>query len=419
MWLGMEYAYRSVEQGGAAIEAAYNEPPTSNYVSGGPASESDWMSLSREGRRFVNMVLSADEISQVTQHPAMEPIRAFVGLETAPGVDERVSILLDEMERFGAFERSVICLTSPTGTGYINYVMAETLEFLTDGNCATVGIQYSLRPSFLSLDRVKLGREQNRALLHAINGRLRGIPAQSRPKLVAFGESLGAFTLQDAFLHEGTGGLHRAGIERALFIGTPAGSKWAEQWRLEPQRYDPAGEVVEVDGVDEWRHLPAEVRQRAKFFLLSHHEDPITKFTPDLMVASPDWMAEGETRSPAVPEGVDWRPFTTFILTTVDMKNATDVVPGKFEAFGHDYRADLADFTNIAFDLAGSPELLARIESRLRERELYWAEQRVVAEQMAQAKEAISRQLNSWGATSEALPAPLANFASLSSGGAG
>jgi hypothetical protein len=31
-------------------------------------------------------------------------------------------------------------------------------------------LQYSLRPSFLSLDRVGMGREQNRALLHAWNG---------------------------------------------------------------------------------------------------------------------------------------------------------------------------------------------------------------------------------------------------------
>ena len=130
---------------------------------------------------------------------------------------------MQELENLGAFERSVLCFSSPTGTGYINYVVAETLEYLTGGDCATVGIQYSLRPSFLSLDRVKLGREQNRALLHAINGRLMGIEESKRPKFVAMGESLGAFTMQDAFLHEGTGGLHRAGISRGLFIGTPGG----------------------------------------------------------------------------------------------------------------------------------------------------------------------------------------------------
>lgn len=418
-WLGMEYAYRSVEQGGAAIEAAYNSPPTVATVSGGPESDVEWNTLSREGRRFVNMVMSPAEIESVTGRPATSPVRAFVGLDSAPSVDQRVSLLMDEMERLGAFDRSVLCLTSPTGTGYINYVVAETLELLTDGDCATVGLQYSLRPSFLSLDRVKVGREQNRALLHAINARIHAMPAGTAPKLVAFGESLGAFTLQDAFLHEGTSGLHRVGIERALFIGTPAGSKWAEQWRLDPQRYDPQGEVVEIDGVAEWDALPEPVRQRARYFLLSHHEDPITKFSPDLMVQAPDWMAEGPTRSPAIPAGVGWRPFTTFILTTVDMKNATNVVPGKFEAFGHDYRADLVDFTSIAFGIPADREQLRTISSALCQRELYWAEQRLVAEQMAQAKEAINRQLSSWGATSDSLPGAFSGFAGLSSGSSG
>lgn len=393
----LEYVYRQAEQGGAAVEAAYDEPPTVETVSGGPDSQVDWSSLSREGRRFVNMVLEPTDITTVTGRPAVSPIRAFVGLDSAPTVDARVSLAMAELERLGAFERKVLCLTSPTGTGYVNYVMAETLEYLTNGDCATVTLQYSLRPSFLSLDRVKLGREQNRALLHAVSGRLAGIPVEKRPKLVAFGESLGAFTMQDSFLHEGTAGLHRAGIERALFIGTPAESKWAEMWRLDPEKWDPDAEVVEVASYDEWLELPEAVRDGARYVLLSHHEDPITKFTPALAVQAPTWMEKGPRRSPAVPEGVDWIPFSTFILTVVDLKNASEVTPGVFAARGHDYRADLARFTAVSFGLDVSEEELAVIEPALRRRELVWAEKRLVAEQFAQAKEAVSRQLSSWG----------------------
>ena len=58
-----------------------------------------------------------------------------------------------ELEDMGAFERKVLCFCSPTGTGYLNYVMMETLEYLTGGDCATFALQYSLRPSFISLDR--------------------------------------------------------------------------------------------------------------------------------------------------------------------------------------------------------------------------------------------------------------------------
>lgn len=399
--IGIEVVNRRAEQGGSAIEAAYVASTDSEFVSGAGNSVVEWGTLSREGRRFVNMALTPAEIMEVTGHESTSPIRAFVGLDSADTVDARVGLMMTELEKLGAFERSVICLCSPTGTGYVNYVSTETLEYLTRGDCATLALQYSLRPSFLSLDKVKVGREQNRALLHAISGRLMGMPEEEQPRLVAIGESLGAFTLQDAFLHEGTSGLARAGISNALFIGTPAESKWAEQWRLEPQRFDPDDQVVEVDGYDEWLDLPLAVRAAARYILLSHHEDPIVKFSPALAVQAPRWMADGPTRSPAIAANIDWRPFTTFILTAVDMKNATNVVPGQFEAVGHDYRADLARFTSLAFELSVEDGELARIEAALRERELRMAKARLSAEMVEQTKESITRKLNSWGLTAE------------------
>ena len=397
-WLGMEWVYRRTELGGAAVEDAYSQPPTSPYASGGPQSSVAWDSLGREGRRFVNMTLPAKEITAVTGRAARDPVRVFIGLETAATVDARVSRAMDELEALGAFDRSVLCLASPTGTGYVNYVVAETLEYLTEGDCATVALQYSLRPSFLSLDRVALGREQNRALLHALNGRLRAMPEHARPRLIAVGESLGAFTLQDAFLHEGTAGFHRAGIERALFIGTPAESGWAAAWRLDPEATDPEGQVVEVDSWAELQELPEERRKDLRYVLLTHHDDPIAKFSPALAVQAPEWMSHGAGRSPALPEGVPWRPFSTFLLTTVDVLNASDVTPGVFQRRAHDYRADLARFTQATFDLPEDDELLARVETALRRRELVWAERRLVAEQLAQARESIRRQLKSWKA---------------------
>ena len=98
-------------------------------------------------------------------------------------MDERVDILMRELEDLGAFNRKVLCFCSPTGTGYLNYVMMETLEYLTGGDCATFALQYSLRPSFISLDRVAMGREQNRAMLHALHRGGFGLcPMDSAPK---------------------------------------------------------------------------------------------------------------------------------------------------------------------------------------------------------------------------------------------
>ena len=300
-----------------------------------------------------------------------------------------------ELEDMGAFERKVLCFCSPTGTGYLNYVLMETLEYLTAGDCATFALQYSLRPSFISLDRVSMGREQNRAMLHALTWRLRAIPEDKRPRFVVFGESLGAHTMQDAFLHEGMNGFARAGVDRALFIGTPAGSGWAQRWRANPDKVDPEHQVVEVASYEEYLALPEDRREAARIFLVSHHEDPIVKFDPKLAVDVPRWLQE--PREPGVPRGIRWRPVGTFLNVGVDLKNSTDVVPGVFVSRGHDYRADLARFTSLAYDLPVADQELHRIERALRARELEWATDRVQAEQLQRASEALQRQLSQWG----------------------
>jgi uncharacterized membrane protein len=393
----MEYIDRRAEAGGSAIDAAYTTPPDTATVSGCPASVIAWPSLGREGVRFVNLALSRQEIADVTGTPleaVKAPVRAFAGLASGPTVDARVDLVMEDLARLGAFERSVLCVASPTGSGYVNYVAAETLEYLTRGDCATVALQYSLRPSFLSLDRVAMGREQNRALLHALEWRLQGLPEDRRPRLVGFGESLGAHTMQDAFLHEGVAGLHRVGMDRALFLGTPAGSKWAKQWRLDPARTDPGGEVAEVASYAEWL---ADDRDRRRYVLLSHHEDPITRFEPALMVQEPGWLGPPAGRPPGISHMACWYPLITFVLTLVDVKNAMNVTPGTFFARGHDYRADLARMISEAYGLPVTDAELLAIERALRRREATWAQRRLVAEQLRRAKEAVQRQTKNWG----------------------
>jgi uncharacterized membrane protein len=402
--LAVEYLDRRAEAGGSAIDAAYTTPPDVETVSGGPASAVAWPSLGREGVRFVNLALTREEIADVTGAPIAQvkaPVRAFAGLASGPTVDVRVDLVMEDLARLGAFERSVLCVASPTGSGYVNYVAIETLEYLTRGDCATVALQYSLRPSFLSLDRVAMGREQNRALLHALEWRLRALPEGQRPRLVGFGESLGAHTMQDAFLHEGVSGLHRVGMDRALFLGTPAGSKWAKQWRLQPDKADPDGEVAEVASYEEWLALLPDDRARRRYVLLSHHEDPITRFEPALIVQQPGWLGPVAARPPGISRLASWYPLTTFVLTLMDVKNAMNVTPGTFFARGHDYRADLARMVSEAYGLpAGDDEMLA-IERALRRREAEWAQRRLVAEQLRRAKEAVQRQTKNWGLTQD------------------
>jgi uncharacterized membrane protein len=401
MYAGYEYAVRRVEQGGAAVEPAYEAAAQSPMVSGSPESLVPFDTLSREGRRFVNMVLSRQEIDEVMGEPATaDPIRIFVGLDTAVESEDRVDIVMDELVRTGAFERKVLCFASPTGSGYINYVLSEALEYLTLGDCATFTMQYSLLPSPMSLTRTRLAVDQNRDLMHAVTGYLRGMDPERRPRLVLFGESLGALTMQDVWKHRTVEAIDRDFVHSSIFLGTPSATEFAKGWRLNPAKVDPEGKFIEVDNFGQYLDLPPEERDRVRHVLISHYDDPIPKFGTNILLRRPWWLGPPEQRPPGVPRSSTWRPGVSFILTGVDMVNAMEVIPGTFGRRGHDYREDIARFVSAAYDLPVTASQLLSIERALRERELEWAQKRVVTEQVARAREALLREFKSWGVSS-------------------
>jgi uncharacterized membrane protein len=392
------------EDAGQAVEPAYTTQPDSAFVSGGPKSALSADDFGREGRRFVNMAMTAEEITAATGEFALNPIRAYSGLTSAATPGERAELAMEELERLGAFERSTIAVFSPTGTGYVNYVAAEALECLTGGDVASVAIQYSYRPSFLSLDRVKTAWESNLTFLTALTWRVRAMPEAKRPRIVLFGESLGSIAAQDVFLRQGARGLEILGLESALFVGSPAPSKWRRYWHQDPTANDPDGRIVEVASYAEWLALPAAQRERARIVLLTHHTDPIPKFEPRILVKSPDWLTK-ETRDSGVPPEMRWLPITTFFSTLIDVLNAGPyVTPGNFEARGHDYRADLVEFVRLTYVPDASDDLVAKVESALRERELRWATQREATAKIAEAEAAIRKQFAQWGIPEDQIP---------------
>ena len=171
------------------------------------------------------------------------------------------------------------------------------------------------------------------------------VPPTRRPRVVLFGESLGAHTSQDMLLHWGTLGPQALGVDRALWIGTPYGSKWMHQVTGAP-RPDVDPDLVGVfNDFEQYAALPAERRARLRYVMVSHDNDGVTKFGPDLIVNRPRWLEPGRPAvqdvpgaSPrGVPPGMRWRPLTTFLHTMIDMKNAQ--VPGEYRAYAHDYRA--------------------------------------------------------------------------------
>ena len=353
-----------------AVEPAFATAPKSSMVSGGPGSLVSWDSLSREGRRNVSTVLEAQLIEQVMGEPAAEPIRVYVGLESAPKEYERRDLVLRELQRTGAFDRELLMVISPTGSGYVNYVAVEAAEYMTRGNIASVTMQYSLRPSVLSLDRVAEGRLQYRMLIDAIHNQLAERLAGQRPRVVIFGESLGAWTSQDAFEHRGTQGLLDAAIDRAIWIGTPYMSKW-EQESLGSDRPDVDRSLLRrFNDFGQLQALDRQARERLRYVLITHDNDGVACFSPDLLAQAPDWLGPAETRPAGIPKTEQWQSPTTFIQTLIDMKNSANVIPGQFEAKGHDYRADLARFVREVYALQASDEQLASIEAALRANEL-------------------------------------------------
>ena len=359
--------YDRIESGAERVEEAFATPPATPNVSGGPGSLVPWTTMSRQGRRNVSTALHPDWIDAVMgESGALAPIRVYVGLDSAPTERARVDLALRELDQTGAFDRDLLLLVTPTGTGYVSYVAVECAEYLARGNMASVAVQYSLRPSVLSVDRVGVGRRHQRLLLDALRDRLDACPAGRRPRLVLYGESLGALAAQEAFAGTGTRGLVDIGVDRALWAGTPHFGRWRDEVLDRPGPDVDRSLVGEFDRFEQLEALGSDARAGLRFVLLAHDEDPVPKFGPSLLFRAPSWLGPPDRRPPGVPGSETWQTPTTFLQTLVDMKNSVDLRPGKIEARGHDYRGDLARFVREVFALPATDEQLASVEGALR-----------------------------------------------------
>jgi uncharacterized membrane protein len=383
---------RRMQHADDIVEPAYPEPPTSPYVTAGPQSLIAFDDIGKEGRRFVLMALSADEISAVMGEPAIDPIRAVAGFDAAATSAARARLALDELEALGAYDRSVIVVAAPTGVGYVNYTFAEALEYLTRGDCAIVVPQYALVPSALALNQTRAGVALQAQVLAGIRDRIAALPEGHRPRLLQFGESLGAQVAMDVAA-QGTHRFDELGLAAGLYLGTPFRTDLWEWWFADASAADPAGILASVTRADA---IP-DLSDRVRHVQVIHDDDPINKFSYDAVVREPWWMGPPETRPPLVPKETQFRPVVTFVLNLVDLKNGMNSKPGEFVRMGHDYRIELCDAIRHTFDLPATDEQLARIEQVLRDREREWAARRMVAKRFASARASVLGQLQKWG----------------------
>jgi uncharacterized membrane protein len=308
--------------------------------SGSPASYAPWQTLGFQGRNFVATGPHADELTRLNGRPAKEPIRVYVGLNTADTDDSRMAVMLSELERTGAFDRKVLVIVPTTGTGWINPVAARSLEMMYNGDTALVGSQYSFLPSWISFlgDREK-SMESGRMMINAIHDRWLQLPADHRPKLMLYGESLGSMAGQGAFgwLPD----IARMGFSSVLWVGPPDASPL---WKAITVRRDPGTPEIEPR-YDNGRTVrfsqstgPANIRrdtdspwEGTRVLFLQHPSDPIVWWSEDLLLNRPDWLKEPPGRDRTA--SMRWYPIITFWQVAADMTNASSVPGGH----GHNY----------------------------------------------------------------------------------
>ncbi|MBU9766428.1 hypothetical protein FR943_21605 [Mycobacterium sp. TNTM28] len=316
--------------------------PTSEFRSGGPQSLADWESLGHQGRVFVSAGPSVAALTRFNGEPAVEPIRAYAGLNSADGIKATAELAARELERTGGLDRAVVAVATTTGTGWINEAEASALEYMYNGNTAIVSMQYSFLPSWLSfLVDQENARQAGQALFEAVDARVRARPEGKRPKLVVFGESLGSFGGEAPFL-----ALNNliARTDGALFSGpTFKNTIWttltrerdagSPQWLPiydDGQNVRFSAQATNLDRPDAaWGH--------PRVVYLQHASDPISWWTPDLLFTKPDWLRE--PRGYDVSRRMEWIPVVTFLQMSADMAVAVEVPDGH----GHVFVKDVAN----------------------------------------------------------------------------
>ncbi|NEW46620.1 hypothetical protein GV792_19135 [Nocardia cyriacigeorgica] len=260
--------------------------PVSATRSGSADSAVSWPSLGAEGRRFVSGAPQG-------------PVRVYVGLASAPDLESRVALAVDELERSGGLRRSHVVIAVPTGSGWIDANAIRGLDQRFDGDVALVGLQYSYAPSWVTF---AFGREaavtSARALFTAVEQRIATM--EIKPRLHIYGQSLGALGGSAIFTDDADQDRRTCSV---LWAGPPAGDV-----------------------------------HRTGATVLANTSDPVVHWSPSLLWRAPD--LRGARADAPIPR---WLPVVSFVQTTADLLAALDAPPGHGHRYGVDQGTALPD----------------------------------------------------------------------------
>lgn len=329
----------------AGLDGRFEESsprPQDPLKTGAEGSLVDWDSLGRMGRAMVSSGPDQARIAALTGDEAMEPLRVYIGLNSAPDPEARADLALQELLRIDAFSRGTLVIATPTGTGWVDPAGQQALEYLLGGDVATVSVQYSYLASWIALlTNPEYGVETARAVFSAVYGHWRDLPNDARPALYLNGLSLGS--LNSDLSHD----LHQVvgdPFNGALWVGPPFSSPtWLEvtnnrnagspAW-LPSYRDGSAVRFMNQTGLTSDAGAPF---GRFRILYLQHASDAVVFFDPRATWRRPAWMVG--PRGPDVSPGFHWLPIVTVLQLGVDIMTAVKPPVG----FGHSY-----DFSSYA-----------------------------------------------------------------------
>jgi uncharacterized membrane protein len=340
--------------------------PAAPGKTGSTASLLKWQELGRAGREFIASGPTAAEIAAFTGRKAMEPIRVYVGLRGAGTAQARAKLALEELKRQGGFDRSILVVVTPTGTGWVDPSAITPLEYLHNGDVASVAAQYSYLSSPLSLlVQPEYGQESARALFREVYAYWTALPKAKRPRLYLHGLSLGAMNSEKSLeLFETIGDP----IDGALWSGPPFESR---AWRSITASRN-AGSPAWLPEFRDSRFVrfmnqngptvpPDTPWGPMRVVYLQYASDAIVFFSYADLYRRPDWTAA--PLGPDVSPKLRWYPVVTMLQLAVDMTVATKTPMG----YGHVYAPEhYVDAWAAVTDVRNWPrEELAKLKRHL------------------------------------------------------
>lgn len=331
---GLDDSYETAQ----ALFDSAPPPPGDPRKTGSAASLVDWAAIGKPGRDYITSGPDAEDIAAFTGRPALDPIRVYVGRANGDTPRERAELALAELKRLGAFDRKVLIVASPTGTGWMDPGAMDPVEFMHGGDIATVAVQYSYLQSPLALImETNAGLEQAMALQDVLHGYWKTLPPESRPRLYVHGLSLGAWSSMHAT------NLFRLlddPIDGAFWAGPPFPSAF---WNYVQNQRNPGSPWVLPEIGDgslvRYASHTADASEATgnwgnmRIVFLQYSSDPVVFYDPASLWRAPPWMRE--------PPAADMSDYFVFVPIVTQFQLALDLALsfGAPPGYGHTYYA--------------------------------------------------------------------------------